>query len=302
MPCRNSSRAGMRAPSPSVISPAMDGPISCSMPEAPSTCWPSFPVARGRRRSHLHPAAMTCPAVEDTSRARPLLQADFDGDGRLDIAFSAVCGGSGAAVFFQNGDGTFTERLIQEAGCQLRRSAPGGRRERRWQAGPHRHRGSADHLVGGTCRCVRIAYGPHIRAGRDPVGGVGTIHVRRSIGAAGDYDGDGDTDILMSSPNGLFLFRQTAGALSPGYRVGSTLRATWADPLAVDFDFWIEEMCLMDVDGDGRLDVVERTIRGGGLLSTLGSAAEPGRRTAGATGPVCRGWLRLCRHAARRDR
>jgi hypothetical protein len=224
----------------------------------------------------LHPAVMTCPAAEDTSRARPLLQADFDGDGRLDIAFSAVCGGSGAAVFFQNGDGTFTERLIQEAasnyeGQLLAADVTGdGRPDLIVVAGPPTTASTAhvDVYASRTDRTFEPAVSQSVTS--EPF----TFAARS--GAAGDYDGDGDTDILMSSPNGLFVFRQTAGGLGPGYRVGSTLRATWAEPLADNFDFWIEEMCLMDVDADGRLDVVERTIRSSGLYPLSVLLQSPG--------------------------
>jgi hypothetical protein len=219
----------------------------------------------------LHPATMTCPAVDDTSRARPLLQADFDGDGRLDIAFSAVCGGSGIAVFFQNGDGTFTEHVIPGTdaiyeGRLLAADVSGdGRPDLIVIAGPATTL-SAAHVDVYASRTDRT-FEPAVT--QSVVSEPFTFGARS--GAAGDYDGDGDADILMSSPNGFFLFRQTAGGLTPGFQVGSTLRATWADPLATDFDFWIEEMCLIDVDGDGRLDVVERTIRSSGAypLSVL---------------------------------
>jgi hypothetical protein len=218
----------------------------------------------------LHPAVTTCPAVEDTSRARPLLPADFDGDGRLDIAFSAVCGGGGAAVFFQNGDGTFTERLIQEAasnyqGQLLAADVTGdGRPDLIVVAGPPTTMSTAhvDVYASRTDRTFEPAVSQSVMS--EPF----TFAAR--AGAVGDYDGDGDADVLMSSPNGLFLFRQTAGGLTQGFKVGSTLRATWAGPLATDFDFWIEDMCLMDVNGDGRLDVVEKTIVAGAYpLSVL---------------------------------
>jgi hypothetical protein len=212
----------------------------------------------------LHSAAMTtCPAVDDTSRARPLLQADFDGDGRPDVAYATVCGGGGVAVLFQNGDGTFTEHVIANVGADhqgqlLAADVSGdGRPDLIVIAGPPTTVSMA-HVDVYASRADRT-FDP---AASQPVAFEPFTFAARS-GAAGDYDGDGDTDILMSSSNGLFLFRQVAGALTQGYPVGSALRATWADQLATDFDFWIEEMCLIDIDGDGRLDVVERTIRDG---------------------------------------
>jgi len=215
----------------------------------------------------MHPAATSCPWTYNTE-LHPLMKADFDKDGRVDIAYASYCfGNTMLVVFFQNGDGTFTERVltpetgaVYEGQLQAADVTGDGVPDLTVVAGPQTTIGVA-HVDVYASRGDRT-FAPLVSTPVSPMA-LEPFSFGVRAGAAGDYDGDGRTDILMSSPNGLFLFRQGPAGLSEGYRVGSTVRATWADVLASDIDFWIYEMRMVDIDGDGRQDVVVHTGRSG---------------------------------------
>jgi hypothetical protein len=193
--------------------------------------------------------------------AHALISADFDHDGRLDLAFFATCGLRAISVFFQNGDGTFTERQVPMV------DDPGNIFEGTLQGVDVTGDGVPDLVTISPTNSsspsahvdVYASMGDRTFAPVVSHAVPGVFSSAHGAGTAGDYDGDGKVDILVAGPDGYYLLRQIPGGLAPAVRVAAFARPTWADVLASDFQFSITEMRLVDIDGDGRADVVFKT-------------------------------------------
>lgn len=172
-----------------------------------------------------------------------------------------------------------------------------------------RHRGDRSYLAWATrCACASSALclallglggaPAHARAtlfdaGADPLAGLDVgLH---SVPAAGDLDADGDLDLVSGERSGSFhFFENTGTARLPAF----TERTRWDNPLDgrdVGFD---SAPALLDLDGDGDLDLVSGNDQGGITFYTL---PEPGAPSLFAAGASLLAWLARRRARALRD-
>jgi hypothetical protein len=187
--------------------------------------------------------------VDVDTRAHPLVTADFNADGRSDLA--VMCGTT-IFAFIQNGDGSFTEQDVSAS-----------RDPRDLLAADVTNDGFAD-LIGvftspstnsppyvevypstGTAFAAPVSYPLP-----DPPT-FGTV-----AGAAGDYDGDGRTDVVAVTLSGYYLLRQFGSGLSAASKLAPFDKPLWATDVEGAPIFQVGALRLHDIDGDGRRDII----------------------------------------------
>ncbi len=171
--------------------------------------------------------------VAFTSRVYPAAWADYDGDGDLDFALAVTVGGADVTALFRNDGGSFF-RIIA--------LPPGLFGYMAW--GDYDSDGDLDLLIsgyegaGGSTPVARLFRNDGAAAFTDIGAGLPAV---RGPARWGDYDNDGDLDILLVGGSTAQLFRNDAGAFVDS---GEVL------PTGVGSVAW------GDYDNDGDLDLV----------------------------------------------
>jgi len=105
----------------------------------------------------------------------------------------------------------------------------------------------------------------------DPLADIGSFDSRMVIG---DFDGDGDTDVLYQNGNvagtGFGYFRNDGGTFTNFTTLTGTPFAS-ADFTGQQLTTWTA----IDIDGDGDVDIVDRDQSGGGLVLFRQNGAPP---------------------------
>jgi len=199
----------------------------------------------------LAPARPQCGVDVDTF-AHPLVTADFNGDGRSDLAVIYSCSPAAIVVFTQNGDGSFTEQDISPT-----------REPRTLLTADVTNDGLAD-LIGVftspfTNAPAYVEVYPSTGASfgaaisydipEPPTGGT-------VAGGTGDYDGDGRTDLVVATLNGYYWFRQVGAGFAAATKLAPFDKPLWASNAEGAPTFQVSELRIQDIDDDGRPDVV----------------------------------------------
>ena len=180
---------------------------------------------------------------------------DYDGDGDLDLVITGWDGFEPRAVLYRNDEGTFSEVSAGLTGVYHSTSD--------WV--DYDGDGDLDLFIAGD----RYAGAPELTLLYENDGGVftevptGIPGVYYSTSDWGDYDGDGDLDLVLTGSGGHGLYRNDEGAFT---RVSADL-ATDVNSNAqlggAGSSAW------GDYDGDGDLDLMITGISGSGAVSKL---------------------------------
>ncbi|MCI0636051.1 MAG: VCBS repeat-containing protein, partial [Actinobacteria bacterium] len=186
--------------------------------------------------------------------AQDLVQGDFDGDGRVEVAFSDIVGGKVVVVFLAAGGGV-TGTLEHHAGVLPSRLA------------------AADLDGDGATDLVVTDLGDpslHVLLGPAREGETALVDIPLGAGqtaaATGDANGDGAPDIVVSTSEKLHL------VLGDG-RGGLAVERTFED-LGDS-----KALAIADLDGEGRADLVAGGGKGISILFSLAHEAAPRRGT-----------------------
>jgi hypothetical protein len=210
------------------------------------------------------PAPPPCAAA---GAGRALVAADFNGDGRIDLAAGDPCGGA-VDVYFQDAGATFsTATLATQPGFPPVLAVADVNGD-----------GFPDLIVGvpaaDSGSAPKLLVYPGGSAG---FGAPVTYAVPNSLGnplllvVAGDYNGDRKADVVVMTNSGFFAFLQGAAGLgTPVALAGGLPVSAWPGGLA-----------LRDIDGDGRIDIVTY----GGLSGAVTAMLQQGDGTLAAPVP-----------------
>ena len=164
---------------------------------------------------------------------------DYDNDGRLDVVITGTSStGLVAAVWRNNGDGTFTDAGANLPGMDLGFAA--------W--GDYDNDGDLDQLFGGNSNEGGITRLYRNDGGTFTYANAGFQGLLWASAAWGDYDNDGDLDAMIfgydavGQTNVSRLYRNDAG--------------TFVDSGNTFHNLYLGTMSWMDYDNDGKLDLL----------------------------------------------
>jgi hypothetical protein len=204
------------------------------------------------------PQALVLPNGDCTNVAAPLLQgnlmvtADFNHDGRADLAFVDPCNAQAVDVFFSNSDGSFS-------GFEI--TAPDNRSVGALIAADLNSDGYVDLVLGLPVASTNTQ--PEIAVYSGSAGttlGVPTTYVIPSPAGVfspvavcvGDYNRDGRPDLVVGADGGLYLLAQTPTGLSQA----SPISAAPAVIGSFTSNEPITGLQMLDIDGDQRPDLL----------------------------------------------
>ncbi|MEM7231810.1 MAG: FG-GAP-like repeat-containing protein, partial [Planctomycetota bacterium] len=199
------------------------------------------------------------PSVYDISNkmSAQLEPGDFDGDGDVDLLVLF----DGTKILENRGDGTFDERHPQYL-------------ERDWPIaiGDVDGNGADDLIYEGSV--IRLGDLPGVEVDLDATQHPGKIFPApgETLWGAGDYDGDGDIDLLTRDS-----YLRRSGTVLEGYG-----DATWGNPTQLSFSLPFWSTMLGDVNGDGAPDLVGFLSEG--FVVGLNRGTPPGFRRGEVTG------------------
>ena len=181
--------------------------------------------------------------------ARAAVAADFNGDGKLDLAVCHDSGGNTILVLLGNGDGTFQAPVLYTSGTDTTHLA----------VGDFNGDGKLDIVAtNGGDNTVSILLG----------NGDGTFQARTNYNtgtfpiavATGDFNGDGKLDVVVTN----------ASANTVSILLGNgdgTLQAHTDYPTGID----PQGVFVGDFNGDGKLDIATENITGNSVSILLGN-------------------------------
>jgi hypothetical protein len=201
--------------------------------------------------------------VADARATRAAAWADFDADGDPDLLVGFAPGAGPILRLYRN-DGAKFHDVTRDVGLVV-------------EAGAVRQLAFVD--VDGDDRLdlfvafrdrANALYRSERRSFSDIAGIVGLADARKTVGAVWfDYDEDGDLDLYVANqdgdPNGLF--RNDDGRFTD---VAEAAGLAWAGRPAADAARGTVRPCAVDVNGDGRFDVVAANYGTNGLFLNRG--------------------------------
>jgi hypothetical protein len=192
----------------------------------------------------LAPPTTGACALPGTAGSNIFAVGDFNGDGRMDFAVAAPCGG--VYLYQQSATGALVATAIDTNQYYVSAIA----------AADVNGDGIADLIIAAAPTNDAAPGQVYVYLGG--AAGLGprmTYTVPNSIGtttlalAVADYTGDGKADVVVGNREGFYVFAQTAGTLAAPVRLGSS-------------DALYTELRLRDLNGDGCADLVASTAYG----------------------------------------
>jgi hypothetical protein len=192
--------------------------------------------------------------VGGATSAFSLVVADFNGDGRLDLAVASQSPAT-ISVLLGNGNGTFQPTIVSNVLVTFNMVAA----DFNGDGFPD----LAAIAIAGGGRVLTVYRGDgagHFDAG-DPSKDVTGLGVAQGAIASGDFNGDGKADIALGT-NQAGMLMILLGDGTGGFTQSTTFGPVWALTLAT-----------ADLNGDGRLDLVVPDKTGGTVSLLLGDGA-----------------------------
>jgi hypothetical protein len=205
----------------------------------------------------------------DTSTNQVGPVADFDGDGRVEILLSSP---SGIAILKLAGN-MLTPLMVANNGTQLGGWLLNTADNAFGPAGDYDGDGHAEILVASSLGIgiLKFAGGALNASMLQPNGtrfGGWLLNTGdNNFGEAGDYDGDGCAEVLVTSPWGMGILKQA----------GATMNAPTMQPNGTRFGGWLLNTAdnqfgpAADYDGDGKVELLATSPWGMGILKQAGT-------------------------------
>jgi hypothetical protein len=205
----------------------------------------------------------------DTSTNRVGPVADFDGDGRVEMLLSSP---SGIAILKLSGN-TLTPLVVANNGTRFGGWVLDTSNNAFGPAADYDGDGHAEILVASPwgLGILKLAgatmSAPMMQPNGTRFGGWLLNTADNNFGEAGDYDGDGRAEVLVSSPWGLGILKLA----------GATMSAPMMQPNGTRFGGWLLNTAdnqfgpAADYDGDGRVELLVSSPWGLGILKQAGS-------------------------------